>query len=232
MTKLTGIKALSFDVDGTLSDFDTSMRSSLRRALQELEGSHPQEAADLSVEALIAASAGVHRKVGSQTLSLKAMRQESFNQAMQSVGIHDDQLVSHITQVYMSHRFNNVYIFDDVLPTLQALSERYAIGLLSNGNSRPEALGIQNLLQFSIFAEDHSVEKPDPAIFQILLEQTGCSPEEVLHVGDSIEDDLVGAANAGIKSVWLNRNCTGKNSHEATTYEISSLTQILDILGD
>lgn len=230
--KLSGIKAISFDVDGTLLDFETVMRSSLSRAIQELESYHPQEAANLSVEGLVATRDRVFSEMRNQTLNLKAIRRESFNQAMQSVRIHDEELVSHVTQVYIDHRFNNLHIFDDVLPTLQALSERYTVGLLSNGNSRPEALGMQNLLQFSIFAEDHGVEKPDPAIFLILLEQTGCSSEEVLHVGDSIQDDVVGAANAGIKSIWLNRNGSEKTTHEATSYEISSLTQLLDILEE
>lgn len=47
--------------------------------------------------------------------------------------------------------------------------------------------------------------KPRPEIFQKALEISGCQPKEVLHVGDSLQSDIAGAAGAGIRAVLLDR---------------------------
>ena len=48
--------------------------------------------------------------------------------------------------------------------------------------------------------------KPDAGIFRQALEQTGWSPQHVIHVGDSLLHDVGGAQALGMKAVWLCRN--------------------------
>jgi FMN phosphatase YigB (HAD superfamily) len=45
----------------------------------------------------------------------------------------------------------------------------------------------------------------NPRLFQIALEKAGCSRHQLLHVGDSLQEDIIGAINADIRCVWLNR---------------------------
>jgi len=85
------------------------------------------------------------------------------------------------------------------------------------------------MFRFVVFSQDWGVEKPDPRIFRIALREAGCSGEELLHVGDSYGDDVQGAANAGIRSVWLNRG--GKESPAKAVYQISSLSELCDLLS-
>jgi len=51
--KMRGVKVVSFDADGTLWDFEKTMRHSLQRVLEELEGMDPIAASGLSVEGMI-----------------------------------------------------------------------------------------------------------------------------------------------------------------------------------
>ena len=74
------------------------------------------------------------------------------------------------------------------------------------------------------------MEKPDPEIFRIALRELGCSEAELLHVGDSLENDVEGAHNAGIMCAWLNRNQIKNDTTTMPDYEIGSLTELLDIL--
>jgi 2-haloalkanoic acid dehalogenase type II len=46
--------------------------------------------------------------------------------------------------------------------------------------------------------------KPHPVIFQAALDLLGCSPHEVLHVGDSLSSDILGAQGAGMDVAWVN----------------------------
>ena len=48
-----------------------------------------------------------------------------------------------------------------------------------------------------------SIGKPDPAIYAQALNRLGVQPSRVLAIGDSLRTDIVGAATAGIDSVWV-----------------------------
>ena len=86
------------------------------------------------------------------------------------------------------------------------------------------------MFQFVVFSQDHGVEKPDPRIFMTALEQAPCVAEELLHVGDSLENDVMGATSAGIRSVCLNRNGAEKGSCIEAQHEISPLAELLGFL--
>ena len=118
----------------------------------------------------------------------------------------------------------------DVLPALETFRHRYTLGLVSNGNSYPERCGLDGVFRFVVFSQDHGVEKPDPEIFRIALQQAKCSPEQLLHVGDSLQNDVVGAAGTGIRGVWLNRNSLSNDTGVIPDYEIESLQELMYIL--
>lgn len=230
MDKLTDIKVVSFDGDDTLWDFGNVMRHALRCVIDELEQINPEVAAKLDVEKMIATRNRVAAEVKGKIVNLESIRLEAFRQTLKDVGEPDDDLAVHLNKVYRKHRFENVTLYDDTLPTLNALRERYTIGLLSNGNTYPEHCGLDGMFQFVVFSQDHGVEKPDPGIFEIAVDKAGCSKEAFLHVGDSLVDDIQGAYNAGVRCVWLNRGGTASRSDTIIEHQISTLSQLLDIL--
>ncbi len=60
-------------------------------------------------------------------------------------------------------------------------------------------------------------------------EKAGCPANQLLHVGDSVQTDVIGAANAGILCVWLNRRGF-KSNVNLIDYEITSLLELLEII--
>ena len=56
-----------------------------------------------------------------------------------------------------------------------------------------------------ITSEQAKYSKPRKEIFLYALEKTGLQPEEVVHVGDSLESDVRCPGQVGIRSIWLNR---------------------------
>ena len=54
-------------------------------------------------------------------------------------------------------------------------------------------------------SEQAKYSKPRKEIFQYALDKIGLKPEEVIHIGDSLESDVKCPGQAGIKSIWLNR---------------------------
>ena len=230
MNEIFGIKAISFDADGTLWDFEKVMRHSLHHILRELERLDSDVADLLDVEKMIKIRNGVADKLKGKVTNLEDIRLEAFRQTLREIGRPNDALASHLNQVYLKHRFEDTKLFNDVLPALRALRGKYTLGILSNGNRYPECCGLEGMFQFVVFWQEYGVEKPNPRLFQIAIEKAGCPKQQLLHVGDSLQDDVVGAINVGIKCVWLNRKRVKNNLDFKIDHEISSPLELLEIL--
>ena len=103
-------------------------------------------------------------------------------------------------------------VFPDVAPAWRSLSAAgVLIGIASNFDQRLEEIArelsplneAEHLFQSA--ALGHS--KPAPAFFQAIQQQLGISPHSILMVGDSQENDIEGARNAGWAAVRIDRRC-------------------------
>ena len=225
MTNLSQITTISFDVDGTLWDFETFTRQALQQTLAELSNYDPQAAANLNVDMMIEIRDQTHADMWGTVNDLDAIRQESMCRALREVGKPNDELGSHLTRYYFQRRNEARTLFSDVRPALERLAPHYTLGLLSNGNSRAKVLGIEDLVSFEVFSQDYdAMDKPDPRIFQITMREAGCEPHQLLHVGDSLDNDAWGALNAGVVPAWLDRD--DSNSHPLPFAVISSLSEL------
>jgi putative hydrolase of the HAD superfamily len=230
LTRLVGINAISFDVDGTLWDFQGVMRHSLHQALLELRMADPLVAALINVDKMIAIRDRVHEELRGKVWDLAEVRRESFRRVLRDVGRSDDELGSRLARVYFEHRDAARALFDDVSPALETLAPGYTLGVLSNGNSYPAHFGLDGLMSFTVLSQDYGgIEKPDPRIFRLVLEKSGCRPHELLHVGDSLETDVAGAIAVGARSVWLNRGGRERDADVEPDWEIRSLLELMDL---
>lgn len=227
---MDNIKAISFDGDGTLWDFEKVMRHSLHHVLLELEQLDPQASVLLNVDKMIQIRDQVASELKGIITNLESIRLEAFRRTLMDIGKPNDKLAEHLNEVYLKHRFEDIELFDDVLPVLKTLQPRYALGLLSNGNSYPERTGLPEIFRFVVFSQDFGIEKPDPRIFRIAMEKAGCTNDQLLHVGDSLTSDIKGAQGVGVKSVWLNRTGMARQSGIEPDFEIKSLLELMNIV--
>ncbi|OQA58143.1 MAG: (S)-2-haloacid dehalogenase 4A [Candidatus Omnitrophica bacterium ADurb.Bin277] len=94
---------------------------------------------------------------------------------------------------------------------LRALKEKgYILCLVSNWDSRLlnlcKGLGLDRYMDHYVVSAVFGAAKPDPRIFFEALRLSGVKAGEAVHVGDSLEDDVHGAARVGIKAIWLDRS--------------------------
>ncbi len=231
MTDAKRIKAISFDGDETLWDFQKVMRHSLAIVLGELRHRvHGEAAAGLTVDKMIDIRNAVAAELKGKTVNLEEIRLQAFKRTVEHIGRADDALAAELNALYVKHRFEDIELYPDVIPALDLLRRDYTIGLLSNGNGYPEQCGLPDRFSFVVFSQDVGVEKPDPAIFLVACRQAGCAPAELMHVGDSLASDVAGANAAGATSVWLNREARPNNSGILPDHEIHSLTELADIV--
>ena len=203
---LKGIKAISFDLDGTLWDFESAMRQGLRIALGAIRSRDPKAGSMLNVHGLIDTRDEVAREFQGDFIDLELIRLESFRRALTVIGREDDNLAEEVFNVYVSARSQCMQPFDDVVPVIQSLRSTYKIGAISNGNSYPDRLGLSHLFDFEMMAEDVGYSKPDPRIFHAALHEAGCEAAELLHIGDDMETDVRGAVRAGANALLIDRS--------------------------
>ena len=118
---------------------------------------------------------------------LSALRRESIRTALKRAG-EDPALADPAFDAFFEER-QRVTLYDDALPALKWLSERYPLVAISNGN-----------------ADIHKTGKPHAPIFRAAAASVGFLPKDVLHVGDDAELDVVGALNVGMQAAWLVRD--------------------------
>ncbi|MBN2076821.1 MAG: HAD-IA family hydrolase [Dehalococcoidales bacterium] len=102
-------------------------------------------------------------------------------------------------------------LYDDVIPVMKKLREKdLKIGLITNLeiDMKPicSGLGLDPYLDFIVTSGEAGSDKPQPEIFQIALKKAGVEASEAVHVGDQYKIDAVGAMNAGIRPVIIDRN--------------------------
>ncbi len=229
--KETGqIMAISFDGDMTLWDFEKVMRHSLALTLAELRRCVPgQSSSNLTIDGMIEIRNSVAAELKGKTANLEKIRFLAFKRTVELAGCDDDTLAVDLNALYLKHRFEDIELYPDVIPSLDALRLDFSLGLLSNGNGYPERCGLPDRFSFVVFSQDVGVDKPAAEMFLAACKQAGCAPGELMHVGDSLESDVGGANRVGAVSVWLNRDAKQNDSGIVPDYEIRSLTELAEI---
>ncbi len=98
-------------------------------------------------------------------------------------------------------------VFSRNRPVLEALRQRYQLGVVSNfyGNLEAvcESAGLAPLFTVMVDSQCVGAEKPDPAIFRAALETLHASPKRTMFIGDSLRRDREGARRAGLGFIWI-----------------------------
>ena len=126
-------------------------------------------------------------------------------------------------------------LYPEVEEVLRSLKERkYILGMVSNWDSRLlklcAGLGIDRYFDFKVISAVFGAAKPDPKIFREALKKANVPAGEVVHVGDSLEDDVRGAHLSGIRAIWLdrsNRHGTLTKDHQDFVTVIRDLRELL-----
>lgn len=226
------IRAVSFDGDGTLWEFDRVMRGALQAVLDELARvAGPSSVRGLSVDSLKHIRDTLAARESDRALDHHGLRRESFAVLLHDLGLYDDALHARLCDRFFEHRYASLTLYEDARTVLPTLRRRFRVALISNGNSDPKRFGLDRHFDAIVFAEAFGAAKPDPGIFAETLRRLGCAPEEMVHVGDSLDNDVAGAQAAGIFGVWLNRSQADNDTAvrpDATITQLHELAALVE----
>ncbi|BCT91978.1 hydrolase [Lysobacter helvus] len=132
------------------------------------------------------------------------LRRLTLARAMELAG-DDPALAEPAFQAFYAER-NRVECYPDAIGALQRIAARLPVAAITNGNADLARIGLREHFAFQLGASEHGAAKPDPGIFRAACERLGEAPHHVLHVGDDIELDVLGAHRAGLRTCWIHRD--------------------------
>jgi len=127
-------------------------------------------------------------------------------------------------------------IYPDASEVLKKLWKKYELAILTNADENDPLLAKlkQAGYQFNTIVTSFQLKKykPDAELFYYVLEKMKLKKEEAVMVGDSPSSDIVGAVNAGIKIIWINRRQVQlADLYPKPDFQISNLNGLLEIVN-
>ncbi|MDR1587218.1 MAG: HAD family hydrolase [Treponema sp.] len=216
---IDGIKAVAFDLDGTLYP---NYRLNIRLVPFLLKEWRLLWAFGRARSIM---RAGREKTTESAALGKPAENGNFYeNQARLTAGIlKSDPLVTGEKIERLIYRgweplFRKIRLFPHARETLNLLrAAGFKTGLLSDfpPETKIEHLGIAGLWDAVLCSERVGVLKPDPRPFEKLAAALSLAPEQILYVGNSFRFDVAGAKRAGMKAAWLRGKLQGKRTPPA-----------------
>jgi len=158
---------------------------------------------------------------------------EFDNRVMRGAGVNASGEIAYqvFRHIMSENRHARLATYDDVVPALQELQRRgVTLGVVSNmDRSLPRILlrlGIDGYFPVVVSSGEVGISKPDPGLFLAAIARAEMLPGDAVYVGDQYENDVVGARNAGLFSLLIDRYDLLPQALDAT--RIRSLAEITD----
>ena len=165
-------------------------------------------------------------------------REKIWQQALMAQNIEKLTLAKKLNQFFLEKRLE-FYKFDPgVEDFLNKIKCEYKIVLITNGDSdiqRPKIDACKAELIFGkniLVGGEEEKEKPHKSIFYKACSLVSCSPNEAIHVGDSLTKDIQGGINSGLAAtVWIENSYQSKDDiHIRSDFTIKSVLLLTEIL--
>ncbi|MFG6358944.1 MAG: YjjG family noncanonical pyrimidine nucleotidase [Acetatifactor sp.] len=227
-----GFTTILWDVDGTLLDFDYSMRASLRKCFHTLGRTLTED----MVLRYSQINDGYWKRLERGEITkaqLLTGRFRDFFREYEITGVDETSFL----REFQTGLGNNYAFEADALNTVKALQGHYRQYAVTNGveatqRNKLNLSGLSEVMDGVFISEVIGCAKPGKDFFDYCLGQIGEKDKSrILIVGDSMTSDILGGIRAGIRTCWYN---PGERSHGfaySADYEISVLPQIYEVLG-
>ncbi len=223
-------KILLFDLDNTLLDFDANEAASLDR-LFRLQG------LSLTDEAC-AAYQSVNKRLWdayeSGKIPLSEVLGTRFSETMLSLGQAVDG--TEWENTYRELLGNGSQLMDGAPALCQSLSRTHRLFVITNGvaqtqHKRLREAGLSSFFESVFTSQEIGFQKPSPAFFEYVAHHIpNFEKKDALIIGDSLNTDIKGGLLAGIDTCWFNRKGQAASAEIPSTFVISALSQLSNVL--
>lgn len=236
---MSELKAVLFDVYGTLAGFDPPREQIQAQALERFGLEVTASGIDAGYH--MADEFMTRQNATKPVRTMNAKEQWAFfarfeQLVLQGSGHEVELSLSGEIWSEVRKQEYRIALFPDVIEGLDRIRAfGLGVGVVSNMNSTSQRLcddmGLTGHVDFAVTSGETGVEKPNRRIFEAALVEADVSADEAAFVGDQIESDIYGAEQAGLRPILIDRynGHAGYKSHPRVTDMESTVALIAEI---
>ncbi|AFP84545.1 5-amino-6-(5-phospho-D-ribitylamino)uracil phosphatase YigB [secondary endosymbiont of Ctenarytaina eucalypti] len=228
---LRELRALSFDLDDTLYDNRPVISRTEFECVRFLQHYHPALSGlgQYDYERL---RCELRQREPEIYHDVSYWRWRSIELAMRKAGLSESEarIGANSAMEVIMHWRSQINVPVETHSTLEKLSTRWPLVVITNGNASPEACGLMGYFRYIFRAGPDGRAKPYQDMYQLAAIKLNVPPCNILHVGDDLEADVTGAIRCGMQACWINdRSCNFASAADARLLphlEISRLASL------
>lgn len=225
------IKAILLDVDNTLLDFNKCAELSMHKAEKRLGVTLP---ADISC-VFHRVNAELWKQIEDGTLTREELHRIRWKKVFELCNIDGDG--EKFEELFVSGIAECAVPIDGALDLLEYLFPKYDLYVASNAAydqqvSRLTLAGMLKYMKGLFVSEKIGAAKPNEAFFDFCMKNIGenIRRDEVMMIGDSLDADITGAYEFGLKTCFFAPADNACESDDIADYKVGTLSEIKNIL--
>ena len=221
------IEHVFFDLDHTLWDFEKNSELTLEKIFLD---NNVDVKIDTFLEAYIPLNLKYWKLYRQEKVSKEELRYARLKNSFDAVNYEvSDALINKLADDYIENLANFNHLFEGTFELLDYLKEKYTLHIITNGFEEIQSKKLKNskidhYFDQIITSESVGVKKPNPKVFNFALKVANAKKENSMMIGDSLEADIEGALNVGLKTI----HCVFDDLSE-TNSDIVSVKNLLEI---
>jgi len=225
------IQHVFFDLDHTLWDFEKNSDLTFQKLFKDYN-----LALDLHrfLEVYKPLNLKFWRLYREEKISKEELRFQRLKVAFDAVHFDaSDELITTLADKYIDYLPHFNHLFEGTFEILDYLKDRYQLHIITNGfeevqSKKMNSSKITHYFNAIITSESVGVKKPNPRVFEHALKVANATKENSIMIGDSLEADIEGAVNFGLKAIYCNFD--GKDAKSDLFYTVTSLLALKQYL--
>lgn len=231
-------KVLLWDIDATILNFKKAEATAIRKGFVRLELG---ECTDEMLQDYMVINRRYWKALELGEMTKEAILVERFKEFFAKYSL-DVTKANSFNENYQVDLGDTIVFNDNAYEILQTIDKKIAQYCVTNGTQvaqqkKIEKANLRAVMKGFFISDEIGFEKPSKEffepVFREIREKYGdVSKEEIIIIGDSLTSDMQGGNNVGIKCCWYNPDKLPKNQSLKIDYEITNLSQVLDIIKE
>jgi putative hydrolase of the HAD superfamily len=221
------IEHVFFDLDHTLWDFEKNSGLTFEKIFRE---NNIDVKIDDFLKVYVPLNLAYWKLYRNEKVTKEELRYARLKKSFDAVNYTiSDALIDKLATEYIENLAEFNHLFEGTFELLDYLKEKYTLHIITNGFEEIQSKKMVNSNLYHYFdqiitSESVGVKKPNPKVFNFALESAKATKENSIMIGDSLEADIQGALNAGLKAI----HCVFDDA-TPTEKGIVSVTKLLEI---